>query len=704
MAINFPTSPTTSDIYTESDRSWKFNGTSWDGLPQPTLPQNAVVQKDEVSDAETADLARVDKVIITNRNNAPFVRASPALAATYPALAQFQNSGQDWVLDIDNEVHVEWLGAKGDCAKVTYSVDLPSFGTDDSTAFLQARQLCQLLTKDSYFTGDAGMVTLTMSPKRYYVKGDNPLGTTFRRTGATQNLTLAYGIRGNGALIYWEVDNATDTCIASYETMTWQQYEDFSVFPCGITAGTVGVPNFVGNFYTNTPDETTPYGANTLSNHRFQNVQCILNFEVADRPYTGLNKMFHYTGTVKGEGLSIHNCKFSGYLTGYHCNNSEAVHHSMRDTFWASYADNTIHFLIEKFGSGFVVDGGGVLMKGDNQTLLHSWRTSPTGNGSLNTFITINNLRLETVVDDKNLRMVYANAGFIEFTNMTGMISGTPDPDSIQFYTEASAFLRVRNAIVYGRVATGFRRATVGTTTNYGITLDGCVFNYDPSEQIGFYDGDLLDVNGVSNTDASATFTKSSTASSGTVTAENFAMVLVENTVNEKIYWSNATPVPTLDYTFLNDFVYNYNSKSGSSIPKYTAKLWDTRGSVGYSYPYLNTDASLGVLPAGALVTSIKLSAITQTDFERVKVYVGTVLVATTDITASTRNEEMLLSSLVYINGTIAEREVTVKLSKTDGTPFAFAGRGTIQIEYQPMSGILESNGVSAITKTIPTN
>ena len=36
MAINFPTSPTTNDIYTESDRSWKFNGTSWDGLPIPS--------------------------------------------------------------------------------------------------------------------------------------------------------------------------------------------------------------------------------------------------------------------------------------------------------------------------------------------------------------------------------------------------------------------------------------------------------------------------------------------------------------------------------------------------------------------------------------------------------------------------------------------------------------------------------------------
>ena len=36
MAINFPTSPTTNDIWTESDRSWKFNGTSWDGLPIPS--------------------------------------------------------------------------------------------------------------------------------------------------------------------------------------------------------------------------------------------------------------------------------------------------------------------------------------------------------------------------------------------------------------------------------------------------------------------------------------------------------------------------------------------------------------------------------------------------------------------------------------------------------------------------------------------
>ena len=36
MAINFPTSPTTNDIWTENNRSWKFNGTSWDGLPIPS--------------------------------------------------------------------------------------------------------------------------------------------------------------------------------------------------------------------------------------------------------------------------------------------------------------------------------------------------------------------------------------------------------------------------------------------------------------------------------------------------------------------------------------------------------------------------------------------------------------------------------------------------------------------------------------------
>ena len=40
MAINFPTSATTNDIYTESDRSWKFNGTSWDGLPTPSVAGN----------------------------------------------------------------------------------------------------------------------------------------------------------------------------------------------------------------------------------------------------------------------------------------------------------------------------------------------------------------------------------------------------------------------------------------------------------------------------------------------------------------------------------------------------------------------------------------------------------------------------------------------------------------------------------------
>ena len=40
MAINFPTSPTTNDIWTENDRSWKFNGTAWTALPTPSVAGN----------------------------------------------------------------------------------------------------------------------------------------------------------------------------------------------------------------------------------------------------------------------------------------------------------------------------------------------------------------------------------------------------------------------------------------------------------------------------------------------------------------------------------------------------------------------------------------------------------------------------------------------------------------------------------------
>jgi hypothetical protein len=40
MAINFPTSPTTNDIHSENDLSWKFNGTSWIALPTPSVAGN----------------------------------------------------------------------------------------------------------------------------------------------------------------------------------------------------------------------------------------------------------------------------------------------------------------------------------------------------------------------------------------------------------------------------------------------------------------------------------------------------------------------------------------------------------------------------------------------------------------------------------------------------------------------------------------
>ena len=40
MAINFPTSPTTNDIYSENNLSWKFNGSSWIALPTPSVAGN----------------------------------------------------------------------------------------------------------------------------------------------------------------------------------------------------------------------------------------------------------------------------------------------------------------------------------------------------------------------------------------------------------------------------------------------------------------------------------------------------------------------------------------------------------------------------------------------------------------------------------------------------------------------------------------
>lgn len=55
MAINFPNSPTTNQIYTTGGFSWQWNGTSWVGLGQssglgPTGPTGA-----QGSSAVTAD-------------------------------------------------------------------------------------------------------------------------------------------------------------------------------------------------------------------------------------------------------------------------------------------------------------------------------------------------------------------------------------------------------------------------------------------------------------------------------------------------------------------------------------------------------------------------------------------------------------------------------------------------------------------------
>ena len=55
MAINFPTSPTTNDIWTENDRSWKFNGTSWDGIAGSLDPAAGSITYDMVQDVTATD-------------------------------------------------------------------------------------------------------------------------------------------------------------------------------------------------------------------------------------------------------------------------------------------------------------------------------------------------------------------------------------------------------------------------------------------------------------------------------------------------------------------------------------------------------------------------------------------------------------------------------------------------------------------------
>jgi hypothetical protein len=47
MPIDFPTGPTTGQIYTYQGKSWRYNGTAWDGVTPEIIPNTFAIQINE---------------------------------------------------------------------------------------------------------------------------------------------------------------------------------------------------------------------------------------------------------------------------------------------------------------------------------------------------------------------------------------------------------------------------------------------------------------------------------------------------------------------------------------------------------------------------------------------------------------------------------------------------------------------------------
>ena len=155
MAINFPTSPTTNDIYTESDRSWKFNGTSWDGLPTPSVSGNVAYTP--------AGTGAVDTVVETK---------------------------------LRETVSVKDFGAVGD-------------GVANDTAAIQAAINANPNKRIYLPSGNYLVSTIEINSCKLFGEGDS---TVITQTGSELYIIKASGGKGSSSNLFADANTGSNTC------------------------------------------------------------------------------------------------------------------------------------------------------------------------------------------------------------------------------------------------------------------------------------------------------------------------------------------------------------------------------------------------------------------------------------------------------------------------------------------------------------
>jgi hypothetical protein len=153
MALDFPTSPSVNDLYTDSGRTWRWNGTGWAMLPGPPPDIDdwfVIAASDESTDLATG----TDKVYF----RMPYAGTLLAVKATVNTAP----TGSTLICDI-NEAGTSVLGTK-------LSIDASEKTSD--TAASAATITDSALANDAEITIDIDQVGSTVAGKglKVYLK------------------------------------------------------------------------------------------------------------------------------------------------------------------------------------------------------------------------------------------------------------------------------------------------------------------------------------------------------------------------------------------------------------------------------------------------------------------------------------------------------------------------------------------------------
>ena len=157
MALDFPASPSVDDLYTDSGRTWRWNGTGWAMLPGPPPDINdwfVIAASDEINDLSTG----TNKVYF----RMPFAGTLLAVKATVNTAPT----------DANIEVDINEDTGSGPVTLLSTKLSIDASETTSTTAAVPAVISNSVLVDDAEMTIDIDQVGSTIKGKglKVYLK------------------------------------------------------------------------------------------------------------------------------------------------------------------------------------------------------------------------------------------------------------------------------------------------------------------------------------------------------------------------------------------------------------------------------------------------------------------------------------------------------------------------------------------------------